>query len=421
MLDRKLIRSNPEGVARAIAAKGYDIDTKRWLRLDAEVRERKSAMEKIQAEKNAASRKIPSMEDAEKKKLLASLRKLDTRFAQERAKFTKIEAELQQLERELPNLPLPDVTTAKDASENEVLREVGAKTPFSFQPKEYLELAATLDLLDMQRAAKISGARFGILKRQLAVLEFSLLQYGITKASENGYIPLVTPVMIKEEIMGGMGYLARHGDQETYHLKDDRLYLVGTAEQAIGGMHADEVLDADELPLRYVGFSSAFRREAGSYGKDTKGILRVHQFDKLEFFSLTLPEQSDAEHTSILALEESLMQDLQLPYRVLKMVSGDLGVPAARKYDIEAWMPGQSQYRETHSCSSCTDYQARGLNIRYKGKGSIGFVHTLNGTVFAIGRTLIAIMENYQQADGSIKIPKALQPYAGFSVIRKGE
>ncbi len=417
MLDRKLIRTHPDSVQKGITAKGYSFDVGRFLRADTSVRSLQNGIEKIQAEKNEASRKILSLSASEKKKLLTSLRKLDASFVRQKAELERAEAVLEQLERELPNLPLPDVKVGNNESDNEILREVGNKTRFSFQPKEYLELAERLDLIDMKRAAKIAGARFGLLKGQLAILEFALVQYGMQKAAEKGFLPLITPVMVKEDIMEGMGYLAAHGDQETYHLKDDHLYLVGTAEQAIGGMHANEILDTKQLPIRYIGFSGAFRREAGSYGKDTKGILRVHQFDKLELFSLTLPQQSDAEHDDILALEEELMRELGIPYRVVKMASGDLGVPAARKFDIEAWMPGQNQYRETHSCSNCTDYQARGLNIRYKKKSGTGFVHTLNGTAFAIGRTLIAIIENFQQADGTIRVPDVLLPYVHSPVI----
>lgn len=411
MIDRRLIRTNPESIRKGIAAKGYNFDIEGFLHADATVRSLRGEIELIHAKKNEASRKIPVLPAGEKKKLLASLRKLDACFVERKRKLDQAEVVLEQLERELPNLPLPDVKIGANESDNEIIREVGKKTSFPFKPQEYLQLAERLDLIDMKRAAKISGARFGLLKGQLAILEFALVHYGIQQSMKKGFVPLITPVMIKENIMAGMGYLASHGDQETYHLKDDHLYLVGTAEQAIGGMHADETFDAAQLPVRYVGFSSAFRREAGSYGKDTKGILRVHQFDKLELFSFALPEQSDAEHDSILALEEQLMKDLALPYRVVKMATGDLGVPAARKYDIEAWMPGQNQYRETHSCSNCTDYQARGLNIRYHGKNGNGFVHTLNGTAFAVGRTLIAIIENYQQADGTIRVPDVLQPY----------
>jgi seryl-tRNA synthetase len=277
-----------------------------------------------------------------------------------------------------------------------------------------------LDIIDVKRAGKVSGARFGYLKGDLALMEFGLIQLAMDITRKEGFIPVVPPAMIKPEMMKAMGYVERGGD-EIYYFDKDNLYLTGTSEQSVGPLHADEVFEEKDLPKKYVAFSTCFRREAGSYGKDTKGILRVHQFDKVEMFIFCKPDDSAKGHELILSMEEKLMQELEIPYRVIDICTGDLGDPAAKKYDIEAWMPGQNEYRETHSTSNCTDFQARRLNIRYKEtrnkKQETKLVHTLNGTAFAIGRTLIAIIENYQQKDGTIKVPKALQKYMGIKKI----
>ena len=276
-----------------------------------------------------------------------------------------------------------------------------------------------LDLIDVKRAAKVAGSRFGYLKNAAVLLEFALVRYGLDQLLKEGFIPVLPPVMVKEPMMQAMGYLEHGGEAETYHFKKDKLYLVGTAEQSLGPMHSDEVFAEKDLPRRYVGFSTCFRREAGSYGKDTRGIFRVHQFDKLEMFVFAHPDRSDEEHEYLLSLEEKLVQALNLPYQVVKMCSGDLGHPAARKYDIECWFPGQNRYRETHSVSTCTDFQARRLNIKYQSAGDnqLRFVHTLNGTYFA-QRLILAILENYQQKDGSVVIPAVLQPYLGQKTIK---
>ena len=250
-------------------------------------------------------------------------------------------------------------------------------------------------------------------------MEFALVKLVMDTAQKEGFIPVIPPVMLKDQMARGTGYFEATDEKEAYYLAEDKMYLVGTSEQSIVSMHSDEVLNEKDLPIRYVGFSTCFRREAGSYGKDTKGILRVHQFDKLEMVIFSTPDQSKDEHKLLLSIEEKLMKALDLPYQVINICTGDLGRPAAAKYDIEAWLPSEKRYRETHSTSNCTDFQARRLNIRYKDKaGKVGFVHTLNGTAFAIGRILIMIMENYQQKDGSIKVPKALRKYCGFKVIK---
>jgi len=360
-------------------------------------------LEQLQGQLNQANKRIPTLSPEEKQQAIAELKPVSHRVAE-------LKVALQTSELRLPNIPRPDVPEGDDESGNVVLREVGSKPAITI-PKTYLELTEKQGWIDIQRAAKVSGSRFGYLVGPVAQLEFALVQYAQAALLPEGFTMVVPPVMVKEENMQAMGYLHGDGESETYHFEKDHFYLVGTSEQSIGPMHRDEVFSEDDLPRRYLSFSTCFRREAGSYGKDTKGILRVHQFDKLEMFSLTTPEKSDEEHEFLLAMEEKLMQGLDLPYRVVQLCTGDLGWPSARTYDIETWMPGQNAYRETHSSSNTTDYQARDLNIRLQRGDKRPLVHLLNGTAFAIGRMLIAIIENYQQPDGSIGIPTALQPY----------
>ncbi|MBT9151489.1 MAG: Serine--tRNA ligase [candidate division WS2 bacterium] len=298
---------------------------------------------------------------------------------------------------------------------------------FDFGLKDYLEIAEKLDLIDVKRAAKVSGTRFGYLKNEAVLLEFALINLAFDVLAKQGFMPIIPPVMLKSEMMEGMGYIeikseklkAKNSkEEEVYFLRDDDLVLVATSEQSIGPMHSDEIFSEKELPKRYAGFSTCFRREAGAYGKDTKGILRVHQFDKIEMFSFCQPKKSKQEHQLFLSLGEKLMQLLKIPYQIVQLCSSDLAQPSAATYDIETWMPGQDQYRETHSTSNCADFQARRLNVRYKDKDNkLNFVHMVNGTAFAIGRVLIAIIENYQQKDGSVKIPEVLQKYLGFKII----
>lgn len=370
-------------------------------------------LERLQAEINRASKEIPNLSGNEKKKKIAEMKPKSDRVSELKKGLS------QELPNSLPNTPKADVPDGDDESQNVVEREVGKK-PDLKDPKDYLALTEHLGFIDLKRASKVSGSRFGYILGPIAQMEFALVQYAQSVILKEGFTLVVPPAMIKEENMAAMGYLSGGGEDETYHFEKDNLYLVGTSEQSIGPMHRDEIFMEGDLPKRYLSFSTCFRREAGSYGKDTKGILRVHQFDKLEMFSLTLPEKSDEEHEFFLSLEEKLMQGLELPYRVKKLCTGDLGWPSARTYDIETWMPGQGEYRETHSSSTTTDYQSRALNIKVERKGKKEFVHMLNGTAFAIGRTLIGIIENYQREDDTIKIPKVLQSYmGGLKVIGK--
>ena len=405
MLDIKFIRQNPEKVKKGCRKKQVKVDITRVLTIDQEKRKYQKTLEELRAKQRRLSFETP----LPLKKLTGiknEIKKIEPRVKEK-------EQELKNLLLQIPNLPFDNVPEGKDEKGNVVIKEWGGKPKFDFKPKDYLELAEKLDLIDVKRAAKISGTRFGILKKEAVFLKFALRNFASEILIKEGFIPIDPPVMIRPEIMQAMGYVER-GRDEIYYLKDDNLCLIGTAEQALGPIHADEILEEKQLPKRYIAFTPCFRREAGSYGKDTKGIFRVHQFDKIEMFSFSHPQKSQKEHQFLLSCEEKLMQALKIPYRMVQICTGDLGDPAAAKYDIEAWLPGQGCYRETHSTSNCTDFQARRLNIRYKEKsGKLSFVYTLNGTAFAIGRILIAIFENYQQKDGSIKIPEVLQKYLG--------
>jgi seryl-tRNA synthetase len=320
-----------------------------------------------------------------------------------------------------------------DESANVVLRKWGnppAGGPsFNFDPKDHVDLGEALDIIDTQRAAKVSGARFGYLKGEAVLLEFALVDLIMKLAVKEGFTPVIPPVLIKGEIMQGMGYVDTPEDlAERYYFEKEQMFLVGTSEQSVGPMHAKEVFEEKDLPRRYVSFSTCFREEAGSYGKDTKGILRVHQFDKVELFSFCHPEKSKEEHAFLVEFEEKLWQALEIPYQVVQLATGDMSRPSASTIDIEAWMPGhpssslgqeKGTYREVSSASNVTDYQARRLNIKYKNKeGKSEYVHMLNATGFPMGRTIIAILENYQQKDGSVKIPKVLQSYVGKKEIK---
>lgn len=407
MLDIKFIRENPDKVKEGCQKKQAKCDIDRLLELDGEKRQYLQEIEGLKAEQNKISgqRKLDEKERAKAKEIKNKIKNLEPIL-------DKIEEEFEKIIRQIPNLPLDDVPIGKDESANKVLREEGEKPKFDFQPKDYLEIAEKLDIIDVKRAAKVSGSRFGYLKGGAVFLEFALIQLAFDVLAKESFIPVVPPVMLTKKAMAAMGFLDREVDaEEVYHLGKDDLYLVGTSEQSIGAMHLDEVFDEKDLPRRYVGFSTCFRREAGAYGKDTKGILRVHQFDKVEMFVFCRVEESRKEHQLLLSMGEKLMKLLNLPYRVVHLSTGDISASSASTYDIETWMPGQNQYRETHSTSNCTDFQARRLNVRYRSNEGMKFVHTLNGTAFAIGRMIVAIIENYQQKDGSIVVPEVLRKY----------
>lgn len=407
MLDINFIRQNTEKVREGIKNKGFNPElvdralesNEKRLQLIISIEQLRQARNKLQRDEVEKGREI-------KEKLKDLEPHLDI-----------VEKELKNILLDIPNIPAEDVPVGKDETENVVIKKWGEPKKFDFQPKDHLELGEMLDIIDVERATKVSGARFFYLKGAGAILDFALSRLAFDTLIEKGFTPLIPPVLISTESMAAMGYLGAGGREDMYILDKDELVLVGTSEQSIGPIHKDEILNEKDLPIRYVGFSTCFRREAGSYGRDVKGIFRVHQFNKTEMFSFTKPEDSDKEHELLLSVEEELMQKLDLPYQVIKMCTGDLGITATRKYDIEAWFPAQERYRETHSTSNVTDYQARGLNTKYKRGETVEFVHTLNGTAFS-QRPLICILENYQREDGTVKIPEALQKYTGFSGIK---
>ena len=409
MLDIKYIRENPSKTAKSAKDKGIVVDIDHIIKIDAKYRELSLIVQNIREERNRAA-KSQNIEEGKKLKI---------ELEREENALKAVEEELRQWLLKVPNPAKDDIKVGKDDSENEIIRQHGKPAKFDFKPLDHLDLGEKLDIIDVKSASKVSGARFAYLKGDGVLLEFALIQFGLETLIKEGFIPVIPPVLISQETMQGLGYMENGGEEDMYHLEKDNLYLVGTAEHALVPMHKDEILQSRILPLRYVGFSTAFRREAGSYGKDTKGILRVHQFDKLEMVSFVKQGEDDKEHEYLLSLEEKLFKALEIPYQVVKMCTGDLGFPAARKYDLEAWMPGQDKYREVTSVSTVTDFQSRRLNIKYLDGNEKKYINILNGTGFAIGRTIIAILENYQQKDGSIKMPEVLQKYIGKSVIKQ--
>jgi len=430
MLDINSIRQNTDKIKKACNDKNVDeklVD--RLLEVDKRYRENIRILEKDRHDLNDITEKFKKeKDDKERLKLRASAQVIKQNINKFEPQVNKGKKEKDDFLLQIPNLPADDVKSGKDESENEVIKTVGEKPKFDFKPQDHLTLGEKLGLIDVKRAAKISGTRFGYLTNEAVLLEFALIQYGLKILIEEGFVPVIPPVLTLVSVFHKLGY-SQHGGNDDYYLiydlkkenpsEEANFYLVGTAEHSLVPMHKDEILQ--KIPLHYVGFSSAFRREAGSYGKDTRGIFRVHQFDKLEMVSFIepQPESDRKEHEYLLSLEEKIVQGLGLPYQVVKMCSGDLGHPAVRKYDIECWFPSENRYRETHSCSTCTDYQSRALNIKYRTKeGKNDFVHILNGTAIAIGRTILAILENYQQKDGSVKVPEVLQSYVGKAEIR---
>ncbi len=410
MIDIQFIRNAPDAVREGLKKRGRDIAlVDEFLAVDALWRERSTSLDVLRAELNELS-KARNIEEAKKKKEIIKVAEAVRR---------ELEIKRAELLDRFPNTPAADAPVGKDDSENKLIREVGEKREFNFEPKDYLTIAEALGVIDVKKAAEVSGSRFGYLKGKAALLEFALLQLAMKTLVTKGFVPVVPPVMIRPEVFKGMGRLAADQRDERYYLPSDDAYLVGSAEHTVGPIHMNETLRAKDLPKRYVAFSTCFRREAGSYGKDTKGILRVHQFDKVEMFSFADPEKSEAEHAFLLACQEELLSALKIPYRVVEICTGDMGWTDAKAYDCESWMPGQPStssgqenikgaYRETNSCSNTTDFQARGIGAKLD-KG--GFVHMLNATGFAMGRMIIAIIENYQTETGDFEIPEALKPF----------
>jgi len=414
VLDLKLIRSDPERVKAALARRGAAERVDELLALDARRRELLPEIEGAQAERKTLSKKIGEAKQGggDAAAEMEAVQGLKERIEAGRAELERVEADLDRVAAELPNLPDPDAPEGDSEEDAVLLREVGEPPSFDFEPRDHLEIGTGLGLIDMEAGARVSGSRFAYLKGDLVLLELALVRYAIDVVREEGHEPVVPPVLVREEALYGTGFLPGDRDQ-IYEVPKDELFLVGTSEVPLAGLHADQILAAEQLPLRYAGFSPCFRREAGAAGRDTRGIFRVHQFDKVEMFSFVEPSRSADEHERLLAIEERILGELEIPYRVVNVAAGDLGAPAAKKYDCEAWIPSQGRYRELTSCSNTTDYQARRLKCRYRPADTEAPrpVHTLNGTAVAVGRTMIALIENRQDRDGNFTLPNTLHRY----------
>ncbi len=422
MLDIKIIRENPDKIKENCKNRLVEVDIDKLLELDERRREIIAKIDELRAERNAASKTKPTPEVIEKMKAVGE------EIKQLEAQIEPLEKELKELWFKVPNLTHPDVVISSNEEDNPVLEVVKEPVKFDFTPLDHVQLGEKLDLIDFDRATKVSGAKFYYLKNELAVLEFALIQYALEITRQHGFIPFSTPDLAKVEVLEGLGFNPRGESTQVYNIANTDLCLIGTAEITMGGYHKNEILNEEDLPKKYVAVSHCFRTEAGSYSKFAKGMFRVHQFTKVEMFQYTTPEQSEAAHQEILSIEKEIFNGLEIPYRVVDHCTADLGGPSIRTYDLEAWMPGKpakdgsetGDWAEITSTSNCTDYQARGLNIKYKSKtGKIDYLHMLNGTAIAVGRTLIALMENNQQADGSIIIPKVLHKYCGFEKISR--
>ena len=423
MLDIKFIRENADLIKENSKNRLSKADIDSFLELDEEIREKVLKLDDLRAQRNLTSKTKPTAEEIEKMK----------RVGEEIKTIEESLAPLRQKHREIwlaiPNLTHPEVAVSLDEDDNPVLDTFLEPTKFDFAPRDHVELAEINDLIDFERAVKVSGAKFYYLKNELALMEFALIQYALEIAVKKGFTPFSTPDLAKREVLEGLGFNPRGESTQVYNVENSDLCLVGTAEITMGGYHKDEILEEAELPKKYVAVSHCFRTEAGAYSKFSKGIFRVHQFTKIEMFQYVTPEKSEEAHQEMLKIEREIFEGLKIPFRVIDHCTADLGTPAIRTYDLEAWMPGKpgrdenmGDWAEITSTSNCTDFQARGLNIKYKKEdGSKEFVHMLNGTAIAISRALIAIMENYQQEDGSIIIPEALRRWmpGNIGVIKR--
>ena len=412
MIDPVLLRDAPDLVTRSQVARGHSPETvEAALVADRERRAAITAFEELRAAQNAFGKDVAKAPNEEKAALVAEAKGLADRVKQAQAAVAVAEEAADAAFAKIENIIIDGVPAGGEADFVEI-RRVGEVPTFDFAPRDHLELGEKLGAIDMERGAKVSGARFYFLKGIGARLEIALMNLALNSALEAGFVPLITPTLVRPEIMRGTGFLGEHSD-EVYHLPDDDLYLTGTSEVALAGYHKDEILDLSDGPMRYAGWSTCYRREAGSHGKDTRGIIRVHQFNKLEMFVYTTPEEAEAEHERLLGWQEEMLGKLGLTYRVIDVAAGDLGSSAARKFDIEAWIPTQDAYRELTSTSNCTTYQSRRLDIRHRPDGGrTQPVATLNGTL-ATTRWIVALLETHQRADGSVWVPEALRPYLG--------
>src|SRR6266478_2005388 len=426
MLDAQFIRDNLAAVKANCINRNVKADVDRVVHLDDERKRFAQETQMLQQRANEVQKLMPKEKDAAKKQsLIQKGRELRTKVQELETRAKLVETELRAALSAIPNMSHPDAPVGKEASDNKVIRTWGEPRRFDFAPKDHVALAEALDLVDFEAGAAVAGQKFYYLKNEAVLLELALIQYAMQTLIREGYTPVITPDLARVEVLEGIGFIPRDPDPEKrqiYSIADSDLCLIATAEITLGGMHRDQILDEGQLPQKYVGLSHCFRTEAGAPGRDTRGLFRVHQFTKVEMFAFCTPDQSEGIHLELLRIEEAIFRGLGLPYQVIDTCTGDLGGPAYRKYDLEAWMPGRGEageYGEVTSTSDCTDYQARRLNIRYRPAGQKGtrFVHTLNGTALALSRALIAILENYQRADGLVDVPQVLQPSLGKDVI----
>jgi seryl-tRNA synthetase len=414
MIDPHILRNEPKALQASLRLRGIDLDVDSLVALDERRRVERVKAEEIRAEQKTVGKSVSTLDGDDRQAAIARAGELSAAYKVALAEADASDEEFNDIWVTLPNLV--DETAAEGTKEEDAEELSRWGEPKEGEFLDHVELGEKHGFLDVERAAKVSGSRFGFLLGPLVRLEFALVNYAMDHLEPHGFTPVVPPVLVRDHALYGTGFFPSDRDQ-VYALADDDLYLIGTSEVALAAMHADEILDKDRFPLRYAGFSTCFRRESGTYGKDTRGIFRVHQFDKVEMFSFVHPDAARAEHDFLLAREEELVQGLGIPYRVVNIAAGDLGASAAKKYDIEAWFPGQGRYREITSTSNTTDYQSRRLKIRFRDDDGNRLAYTLNGTAIAMGRWLIAIVENYQQSDGTIAVPEALRPYVGFETI----
>jgi seryl-tRNA synthetase len=413
MIDPRLLRDDPDAIREALARRGSKVDLDSVISLESTLRGARQRAEELRAKQKESGREIAGLDGQAKEAAIAAVADLAGQVKEAASEVDRLESEFDSAILEVPNLVSPDAAEGFGEEDSLEIKRVGE--PLT-EGTDHATLGETLGIIDTVRAAKVSGSRFGYLKGKGALLEFSLVRWAMDHLVAEGFTPMVPPVLVREEALVGTGFFPEAREQ-VYEIPRDELFLVGTAEVPLAAYHTDEILESNDLPRRYAGFSTCFRREAGTYGKDTAGIFRVHQFDKVEMFVFIAPDDSPREHDRLLAVEEKLVGELDLPYRVVNVAAGDLGASAAKKYDIEAWFPGEQAYREITSCSNTTDYQARRLKIRMRTEQGNEVLHTLNGTACAVGRTILAILENHQQPDGSVVIPEALRRYTGFDVI----
>ena len=423
MLDYKFIKDNLDAVKANIKNRNMTADADEVVRLYNKRTELVTALQELQTKRNENAKSMKGkLPDDERKRLIEEGKALKEKIASSEKELADTEAELDAAGRQIPNMAHPDAPIGKVDSENLEVKKVGTPRKFDFEPKDHVQLMQDLDLIDFDEATKVAGPKFYYLKNEAVFLEQAMVMYALNILRKHGFTPFITPDVAKAEILQGIGFNPRGNESNVYCIEEEGTCLVATAEITLGGYHSGEILDKSKLPLKYCGLSHCFRREAGAAGQFSKGLYRVHQFTKLEMFVYCLPEESDALHEQLRLIEEEIFTGLGLPFRVVDTCTGDLGAPAYRKWDLEAWMPGRNggEYGEVTSTSNCTDFQSRRLNVRYKDDdGKNKYVHMLNGTAVAVSRAMVAVIENYQNADGSITVPEALRPFCGFDVIKR--